>query len=59
MKAMEKNEIKRRNRIRREVALEQLNDRGPQHGRASYIPSAKEKANNPRRQRRNRDWLHY
>ena len=54
---MRNEEIKRRNRIRREVALERLAANGPQHGKAVHIPSAKEKAKDARRQRRDRSWM--
>ena len=50
-------DIKRSAKIRREIALERLIANGPQHGKAATHKSARDKANCPKRQRKNKDWL--
>lgn len=54
-----KNDIKRMKGINREAAMEQLAQHGPQHGKAAVMMSKRDKANCPRKQRKNKDWSRF
>jgi hypothetical protein len=56
---MNKKDIKRMKGINREVALEQLAQHGPQHGKSATMQSKRDKANCPRRQRKDKSWMRF